>query len=483
MICATVAFGMGIDKSNVRFVVHYDLPKSVEGYYQETGRAGRDGVPAECLLFFNHGDVDKFERFIEEKETEAERAVARAQLERMTRYAYSNDCRRRDLLAYFGETFGRAELRRVRQLPRTAPGRRRDRWMRRSSSRASSASGARTASASGIAHVIDVLLGAENDKIWRWNHERLTTYGIGKDRSKAVVARAGRRTRAAWATSQSTRSASTPSSVTAGGRDALSANARRSSCANRRRPLAAGASARRARADDGPYNAEVFRALRDLRKEIADERDVPAYVVFSDAVLRAMARELPRTPAQLRAISGVGEKKLADFGARFLDAIAIAAAKLRGDSKANVRPSRPMWTRRVSLLLVLRGLLAVAAMRASVLAQSSENTGIIQITVKGADTSQPLSNARVFLLGPSVASALTTRSGIVKYTDVASGIYRVRVNKPGYRNSTSSAFELLGNKEVDVDVSLGLGRQRERPGDRRRRRFEPQDHRQGDGAR
>ncbi len=88
------------------------------------------------------------------------------------------------------------------------------------------------------------------------------------------------------------------------------------------------------------------------------------------------------------------------------------------------------------------------------LAQSSENTGIIQITVKSAEGSALLSNARVFLLGPNVASALTTRSGIVKYTDVASGIYRVRVNKPGYRNSTSSAFELLGNKEVDVDVLL-----------------------------
>jgi hypothetical protein len=97
----------------------------------------------------------------------------------------------------------------------------------------------------------------------------------------------------------------------------------------------------------------------------------------------------------------------------------------------------------------------LGGLSATALAQSSENTGIIQITVKSADSSALLSNARVFLLGPSVASALTTRSGIVKYTDVASGIYRVRVNKPGYRNSTSSAFELLGNKEVDVDVMLG----------------------------
>ena len=91
-------------------------------------------------------------------------------------------------------------------------------------------------------------------------------------------------------------------------------------------------------------------------------------------------------------------------------------------------------------------------------AQSSENTGIIQITVKSADGSVALSNARVFLLGPNVASALTTRSGIVKYTDVASGIYRIRVNKPGYQTTTSAAFELLGNKEVDVNVALGVDR-------------------------
>ncbi len=107
----------------------------------------------------------------------------------------------------------------------------------------------------------------------------------------------------------------------------------------------------------------------------------------------------------------------------------------------------------------LAGALSVGGFTAPAFAQSSENTGIIQITVKGADNSTALSNARVFLLGPSVASALTTRSGIVKYTDVASGIYRVRVNKPGYRTSTSSAFELLGNKEVDVDVMLGSSAQ------------------------
>jgi ATP-dependent DNA helicase RecQ len=322
VICATVAFGMGIDKSNVRFVVHYDLPKSVEGYYQETGRAGRDGVPADCLLFFNHGDVAKFERFIEEKESEGERAVARAQLERMTRYAYSNDCRRRDLLAYFGETFTELNCGGCDNClePRPAVDATVDAQKLLSCvERIRRANGFGV----GIAHVIDVLLGAENDKIWRWNHERLTTYGIGKDRSKTSWrALADELLRLGLISVDASRFNTV--SVTATGREAL---AERTPVVVRELPVSVERGRKRApnAAADGPYNAEVFRALRDLRKELADERDVPAYVVFSDAVLRSMARELPRTPSQLLAISGVGEKKLLDFGARFLEAIALAS--------------------------------------------------------------------------------------------------------------------------------------------------------------
>jgi ATP-dependent DNA helicase RecQ len=322
VICATVAFGMGIDKSNVRFVVHYDLPKSVEGYYQETGRAGRDGVPAECLLFFNHGDVAKFERFIEEKESEAERAVARQQLERMTRYAYSNDCRRRDLLAYFGEVWTELNCGGCDNClePRPAVDATVD-----AQKLLSCIERIRRANSFGvgIAHVIDVLLGAETDKIWRWNHERLTTYGIGKDRSKVSWrALADELVRLGLIAIDAAHFNTV--SVTETGREAL---AGRTPVIVRELPPAEARGRKRtpsAAVDDGPYNAGVFRALRDLRKELADERDVPAYVVFSDAVLRSMARELPRTPVQLRAISGVGEKKLADFGAQFLEAIARA---------------------------------------------------------------------------------------------------------------------------------------------------------------
>jgi ATP-dependent DNA helicase RecQ len=322
VICATVAFGMGIDKSNVRFVVHYDLPKSVEGYYQETGRAGRDGVPADCLLFFNHGDVAKFERFIEEKETEAERAVAREQLERMTRYAYSNDCRRRDLLAYFGEAWTELNCGGCDNClePRPAVDATVDSQKLLSCIeriRRSHGFGV------GIAHVIDVLLGAENEKIWRWNHERLSTYGIGKDRTKVSWrALADELVRLGLIAVDAMHFNTV--SVTPTGHAAL---AERTPVIVRESPPPVTERGRKrapSAAADGPYNADVFRALRDLRKELADERDVPAYVVFSDAVLRAMARDLPRTPAQLRAISGVGEKKLADFGAAFLEAIARA---------------------------------------------------------------------------------------------------------------------------------------------------------------
>jgi ATP-dependent DNA helicase RecQ len=324
VVCATVAFGMGIDKSNVRFVVHYDLPKSVEGYYQETGRAGRDGVPAECLLFFTHSDVAKFERFINEKESEAERQVAREQLERMTRYAYSNDCRRRDLLAYFGETWTELNCGGCDNClePRPAVDATQDAQKLLSCiERIRRASGFGV----GITHVIDVLTGADNEKVYRWSHQSLTTYGIGKDRTKqSWRGLADELQRLGYIAVDAANYNIV--SVTPVGRAALT---ERTPVVVRELPAGSESGGGRKRAaapaaNDGPYDADVFRVLRDLRKELADERDVPAYVVFSDAVLRSMARELPRTAAQMRAISGVGEKKLADFGARFLAAIAGA---------------------------------------------------------------------------------------------------------------------------------------------------------------
>ena len=284
-MCATIAFGMGIDKSNVRFVVHWDVPRSLEGYYQETGRAGRDGLPAECAWFFAYGDIARVERFVEEK-PEGERGAAREQLERVKRFAYSNACRRRELLAYFGETYPQRALRELRQLPAAA----RARTTRRLDAQKLLSCVYRVREAHGygvgIAHVIDVLVGAKTEKIERWYHERLSTYGIGKDRDRRDLASLGRR--AAAARPARAGRGALQRRVADGCRET---GARRSGRRSTVREAVAALPVRRGRAvaaaaaDADDYDRELFAALRALRREIATERDVPPYVVFSDAVL------------------------------------------------------------------------------------------------------------------------------------------------------------------------------------------------------
>jgi ATP-dependent DNA helicase RecQ len=329
VMCATIAFGMGIDKSNVRFVLHWDVPRSLEGYYQETGRAGRDGLPADCTLFFAYGDIARVERFIQEKPP-GEQAAARAQLERVKHYAYSNGCRRRELLAYFGETYPHERCDNCDNClqPRASYDATIDAQKLLSCIyRVGEAHGPSTSSGQfGIAHTIDVLVGAKTEKVERWYHDRLSTYGIGKERDRRTWRHlAEELLRLGLITQDAARHNIV--ALTDAGKRALVARSPvtvREAVANvpgrRGRSLAA-------RPDDEAYDRELFGVLRALRREIAAERDVPPYVVFSDAVLRSMARELPRTPAQLRAISGVGEKKLADFGARFLAAIEESAIK------------------------------------------------------------------------------------------------------------------------------------------------------------
>jgi ATP-dependent DNA helicase RecQ len=317
IVCATIAFGMGINKPNVRWIVHHDLPKNIEGYYQETGRAGRDGLPADCLLLFSPGDVAKQTHFLDEITGDQERGVARSQLRRMVHYAESAACRRRELLGYFGEDF---PLDNCGACDNCMEPRESFDGTVVAQKFLSSLYRIRQASGFGVGlnHVTDVLTGAETDKIRRWGHDRLTTYGIGGELPRQQWASIGRELMRLGYVAVGEGEYATLE-LTADGLSVLKAR----SPITLTKPMD-GPKARRAVRREGDIACDeiLFARLRGLRKRLADERKVPAYIVFGDTTLRAMARFYPETVDAMDGIPGVGEKKRAEFGAVFSAEIA-----------------------------------------------------------------------------------------------------------------------------------------------------------------
>ncbi len=318
VVCATIAFGMGINKPNVRYVVHYDVPRNVESYYQETGRAGRDGLPSDCALFFSAGDAAKQRHFIRQITDDSERERADRLLWRMVNYAGGSDCRRAYLLNYFGEN-GAIEcgncdacLEPRERVNATVDAQKVLSCIHRVREHSGFSTGAH--------HIVNVLLGRLSEKVEARGHDGLSTFGIGAERSRAEwLALISELLRLGWV-------AEDPQyrtvAITDEGRRALRerrectfAKPRLVERSRKRRGKAAKAPSR-ARADDG-----LFEALRRLRKQVADAQDVPPYVVFSDATLRELAAAKPTSLTAFRSISGVGDVKLQRYGESFVEAI------------------------------------------------------------------------------------------------------------------------------------------------------------------
>lgn len=341
IMVATIAFGMGINKPNVRFVLHHDLPKSIEGYYQEIGRAGRDGLPAHCMLLYSYSDAAKLNYFIEKKEG-TERRVAMQHLDAIVRYAEDTvSCRRKPLLYYFGEEYKVEKCSNCDNCTAAAP------VFSDITIPAQKFLSCvkRTGESFGAGHVIDVLRGSKNEKVLRHGHDRLSTYGIGMElNEKQWMTLAKQLDQMGFLRRE-------------GEHHTLSLTGKAMEVLRKRSPIMGQIATVEVKLQDvkerlpeKEYNHALFALLRQNRKQIADEEKVPPYVIFSDRTLIEMCIYYPQSRARLLNISGVGKAKLEKYGKAFLQVLQQYCEKHKlAEIAKKVEPTRKEASPKVNI--------------------------------------------------------------------------------------------------------------------------------------
>jgi ATP-dependent DNA helicase RecQ len=314
VVVATVAFGMGIDKPNVRFVVHYDLPKNIESYYQETGRAGRDGLPSEAVLLFGYGDIVVARGLIELGRNMEQKRIEIHKLNAMVAFAEAQSCRRQVLLGYFGEQLhepcGNCDI--CLDPPEL--------FDVTEDARKALSCVFRVGQRFGMGHVIDVLRGSKSERILSLRHDRLSTYGIGKEHPNDYWASILHHLVHHGYLLQDVADYSVLK-LTDAARPLLRGEQQLTMAKPRAKMVATKKKKGPRDTADLAYNEKLFEKLRSLRKELADAAEVPPFVVFGDKTLIEMAAYLPRDETSLLTIHGVGARKLESYGPAFLKVI------------------------------------------------------------------------------------------------------------------------------------------------------------------